>query len=50
MDVELGALRFDTAATRRTPALLVLVADGFQAAGDDALSAWIGKALASGDF
>ena len=50
MDVELGALRFDAAASRRTPALLVLVADGFQAAGDDALSAWIGKALASGDF
>ena len=50
MDVELGALRFEAAAARRTTALLVLVADGFQAAGGDALSAWIGKALASGDF
>ena len=50
MDVELGALRLDAAATRRTPALMVLVADGFQPGGSDALSAWIGKALASGDF
>ena len=43
MDVELGALRLDAAATRRTPALMVLVADGFQTGGSDALSAWIGK-------
>ncbi|MFC0594421.1 leucyl aminopeptidase [Ottowia pentelensis] len=49
MDVELARLDLPAAAARRTPALLVLVADGF-APGDDALSAWIAKARASGDF
>ncbi len=49
IDVELARLDLPAAATRRTPALLVLVADGFAAA-DDALSAWIAKARASGDF
>ncbi|MEZ5608178.1 MAG: leucyl aminopeptidase [Burkholderiaceae bacterium] len=49
MDVELGRLDLPAAAARRTPALLVLVADGFAAA-DDALSAWIARACASGDF
>ena len=49
IDVELTRLDLPAAAARRTPALLVLVADGLPAA-DGALSAWIAKARASGDF
>ncbi len=49
MDFELGALRLSGAVAQRTPALVVLVADGFEP-GADALSTLIRKALASGDF
>ena len=49
IDVELTRLDLSAAAARRTPALLVLVAEGLPAA-DDALSAWVAKARASGDF
>lgn len=49
MDFELGALRLAGAAARRTAALVVLVAEGFEP-GDDALSQLIGRALAGGDF
>ena len=48
MDLELVSLRLEAAAKRRTQALLVLMADGDEPAGDDALSAWISQALADG--
>ena len=49
MDFELTTLRLEAAAGRRTPALVVLVAEGFEA-GDDALSTLVARALAGGDF
>ena len=49
MDFELTSLRLDEAAARKTPALVVLVADGFQPEGD-ALSALVRRATGSGDF
>ena len=49
MDFQLKSLRLAEAAADKTPALIVLVADGFSG-GDDALSALIQRASASGDF
>lgn len=49
MDFELKTLRLPEAAAYKSPALAVLVGDGFEA-GEDALSAFIQRALASGDF
>ena len=49
MDFELKTLRLPEAAAYKSPALAVLVADGFEP-GEDALSAFIQRALASGDF
>ncbi|MCC6813246.1 MAG: leucyl aminopeptidase, partial [Rubrivivax sp.] len=49
MDFELQSLRLADAAARKSPALMVLVADGF-AGGEDALSALIARTVASGDF
>ena len=49
MDFELKTLRLAEAAAGKTPALIVLVADGFEP-GDDALSALIARARASEDF
>ncbi|AVO34745.1 leucyl aminopeptidase [Ottowia oryzae] len=49
MDFELKTLRLPEAAAYSSPALAVLVADGFEP-GEDALSALIQRALASGDF
>ena len=49
MDFELQSLRLADAAARKSPALVVLVADGF-AGGEDALSALIARTVASGDF
>ena len=49
MDLELRPLRLAEAAAGKTPALIVLVADGFEP-GDDALSALIERARGSEDF
>ena len=49
MDQELRPLRLAEAAAGKTPALIVLVADGFEP-GDDALSALIERARGSEDF
>ncbi|MDO5624116.1 MAG: leucyl aminopeptidase [Pseudomonadota bacterium] len=49
MNFELKTLRLPEAAAEAAPALAVLVADDFTA-GEDALSALIGRASASGDF
>lgn len=49
MDVELSSLRLEAAHRRAAAALVVLVAEGFEA-GKDALSALIERALASGDL
>ncbi|MDO5691301.1 MAG: leucyl aminopeptidase [Pseudomonadota bacterium] len=49
MDFELKSLRLSQAAAGKTPALIVLVADDFEA-GDDALSALIERARGSEDF
>jgi leucyl aminopeptidase len=49
MDFQLKSLSLTQAAALKTPALIVLVADGFKP-GRDALSRLIGKAIASGDF
>ena len=49
MDFELKTLRLPEAAAYKSPALAVLVADGFEP-GEDALSAFIQRALVSGDF
>ena len=49
MNLELRPLRLAEAAAGKTPALIVLVADGFEA-GDDALSALIERARGSEDF
>ncbi len=49
MDFQLKSLRLTDAAAAPAPALVVLVAEGF-APGDDALSALIQRAQASGDF
>ena len=49
MHLELRPLRLAEAAAGKTPALIVLVADGFEP-GDDALSALIERARGSEDF
>ena len=49
MHFELRPLRLEEAAAGKTPALIVLVADGFEP-GDDALSALIERARGSEDF
>ncbi len=49
MDFQLQSMRLADAAKAAAPALVVLVADGFEP-GKDALSALIGRALASGDL
>ena len=49
MDFRLDSLTLAEAAATKSPALMVLVADGFEP-GADALSALIQRALASGDF
>ena len=49
MDFRLDSLTLAEAAATKSPALMVLVADGFEP-GADALSALIPRALASGDF
>lgn len=49
MNFELKTLRLAEAATRRTPALAVLVGDGFEG-GEDTLSALVERATGSGDF
>ena len=49
MDLELRPLRLAEVAAGKTPALIVLVADGFEP-GDDALSALIERARGSEDF
>ena len=49
MDFELKTLRLPETAAYKSPALAVLVADGFEP-GEDALSAFIQRTLASGDF
>ncbi|MCL1961531.1 MAG: leucyl aminopeptidase [Desulfovibrionaceae bacterium] len=49
MDFQLKSMRLATAAAAKTPALIVLVADGFEPGGD-ALSALIRRASGSGDF
>ena len=49
MDFQLISLRLADAASHKTPALVVLVAEGFKP-GSDALSALVRRATASGDF
>ena len=49
MDFRLDSLTLAEAAATKSPALMVLVADGFEP-GADALSALIQRALGSGDF
>jgi len=49
MDFQLKSLRLAEAAAAKAPALVVLVADGFEPGGD-ALSALIRRATAGGDF
>ena len=49
MDFRLDSLTMAEAAATKSPALMVLVADGFEP-GADALSALIQRALGSGDF
>ena len=49
MDFQLNSLRLAQAAADKTPALLVLVPQGFEA-GDDPISALIGRATEAGDF
>ena len=49
MDFQLSSLRLAQAAADKTPALLVLVQQGFEPGGD-AISALIGRAIDAGDF
>jgi len=50
MDFQLKSLRLTEAAAAKTPALIVLVADGFKPGGGDALARLTGKAAADGNF